>query len=57
MRMNPAKLWNEDMQARFPKGMFRRITAAQKDDETRTDFVRKAVEPPMLTNEGHRELD
>ena len=55
--MGRHRLWTDDMQARFPKGMFRRITAAQKDDETRTDFVRKAVEPPMLTNEGHRELD
>ena len=32
------------MQARFPKGTFRRIKAVLKEGEERTDFVREAVE-------------
>jgi len=39
-----AKLWDEDMQARFAKGTFERIAAVLKDREERTDFVREAVE-------------
>jgi hypothetical protein len=42
--MARAKLWSEDMQARFPGGTFERIEAVLKDDESRTDFVREAVE-------------
>lgn len=39
-----AKLWDEDMQARFPKGTFDQIEAVLKLGESRTDFVREAVE-------------
>ena len=39
-----AKLWDEDMQARFPEGTFERIEAVLKLSESRTDFVREAVE-------------
>jgi hypothetical protein len=39
-----AKLWDEDMQARFPKGTFEQIETVLEDDESRTDFVRAAVE-------------
>ena len=42
--MARAKLWDEDMVARFPKGTFERIKAVLKDREERTDFVREAVE-------------
>ena len=38
-----AKLWEEDMQARFPKGTFKQIEAALKEYESRTEFVREAV--------------
>ena len=43
-----AKLWDEDMQARFPEGTFKQIEAVLNEDESRTDFVREAVErePP-----------
>jgi hypothetical protein len=44
MNMARAKLWEEDMQARFPKGTFKRIKAVLDDGEDRTDFVREAVE-------------
>ena len=39
-----AKLWDEDMQARFPEGTFERIEAVLKLSESQTDFVREAVE-------------
>ena len=42
--MGRKKLWSEDMQARFPEGTFEQIDAVLQDGETRTDFVRQAVE-------------
>lgn len=42
--MGRKKLWAEDMQARFPEGTFEQIDAALQEGETRTDFVRQAVE-------------
>lgn len=47
-----AKLWHEDMQARFPKGTFKRIAAVLKDREERTDFVREAVERELKRRAG-----
>jgi hypothetical protein len=43
-RMGRPRQWAEDMQARFPKGTFKRIEAVLREDEDRTDFVREAVE-------------
>jgi hypothetical protein len=42
--MGRYKLWEEDMQARFLGGTFQRIEKVLVDGETRTDFVREAVE-------------
>jgi hypothetical protein len=42
--MGRKKLWSEDMQARFAEGTLARIEAALDDGETKTDFVREAVE-------------
>ena len=50
--MAPKKLWDENMQARFPKGTFRRIKAVLKETEERTDFVREAVERELKRREG-----
>jgi hypothetical protein len=49
-----AKLWDEDMVARFPKGTFERIQAASKQYESRTDFVREAVERELKRRAGVR---
>ena len=38
------KIWHEDMVARFPKGTFERMDAVRKEDETRTDMIREAIE-------------
>lgn len=43
-RMGRPKQWAQDMQARFPAGTFERIEAVLGEDESRTDFVREAVE-------------
>ena len=50
--MARAKLWSEDMQARFKKGTFKRIKAVLKEREERTDFVREAVERELKRREG-----
>jgi hypothetical protein len=50
--MAPKKLWDENMQARFPKGTFKRIKAVLKESEERTDFVREAVERELKRREG-----
>ena len=50
--MARAKLWSEDMQARFPKGTFKRIKTVLKEREERTDFVREAVERELKRREG-----
>ena len=50
--MARAKLWSEDMQARFAKGTFKRIKAVLKEREERTDFVREAVERELKRREG-----
>ena len=43
LSMGRKRRWSEDMQARFPDGTFARISAALRDGEDRTDFVRIAV--------------
>ena len=50
--MAPPKRWNEDMQARFPKGTFKAIAAVLKEGEDRTDFVREAVKRELRRREG-----
>lgn len=42
--MGRKRLWTEDMGARFEEGTFRRIDRTRDREETRTDFVRAAVE-------------
>jgi hypothetical protein len=42
--MGRVRLWTEDMGARFEKGTFAKIDRYRFKEETRTDFVRAAVE-------------
>ena len=42
--MGRKKLWSEDMGARFADGTFAKIDRLREEDETRTDFVRAAVD-------------
>ena len=49
--MGRKKLWDEDMQARFPTGTFDRIEAVLQEGEDRTDFVRAAVERELKRRE------
>jgi len=51
-----AKLWDEDMQARFPEGTFKQIEAVLNEDESRTDFVREAVERELKRRATIRKL-
>jgi hypothetical protein len=51
-----AKLWDEDMQARFPEGTFKQIETVLNEDESRTDFVREAVEPELKRRATIRKL-
>jgi hypothetical protein len=50
-RMGRPRQWAEDMVARFPAGTFKRIKAALREDEDRTDFVREAVERELKRRE------
>ena len=52
--MGRKKRWTEDMQARFLKGTFARISAVLIDKEDRTDFVRVAVERELERRERTR---
>lgn len=45
------RLWDEDMQARFAKGTLKRIETSLADGETKTDFVREAVEKELKRRE------
>jgi hypothetical protein len=45
--MGRKKLWDEDMQARFAKGTLKRIESSLNEGETKTDFVREAVEKEL----------
>jgi len=52
--MGRKKLWDEDMQARFPEGTFDRIEAVLEDGEDRTELVREAVERELKRRERRR---
>jgi hypothetical protein len=41
------------MVARFPTGTFERMHVVRKDEESRTDFVREAVERELKRRERH----
>lgn len=43
--------WAEDMQARFAEGTFARIAKVTVANESRTDFVREAVERELKRRE------
>lgn len=45
--MGRKKLWSEDMQARFAEGTLKRIESSLNEGETKTDFVREAVEKEL----------
>ena len=49
--MGRKKLWSEDMQARFAEGTLARIEGALENGETKTDFVREAVERELKRRE------
>ena len=49
-----AKLWHEDMVARFPEGTFERIREVLREREERTDFVREAVERELKRRLGKK---
>lgn len=49
--MGRTKKWEEDMQARFPKGTFARMAAVLGEGEDRTDLVREAVERELKRRE------
>lgn len=55
-RMGRPPQWAEDMQARFAEGTFARIAATLDDGESRTDFVRAAVEAELARREEKRAL-
>lgn len=42
--MGRKKRWAEDMVARFEEGTFERMESSLAEGETKTDFVREAVE-------------
>lgn len=46
--------WAEDMIARFPAGTFKRIAAAVRNGETKTDLVREAVERELKRREQRK---
>lgn len=52
--MGRKKLWHEDMQGRFPEGTFEQIDAVLEDGETRTDFLRVAVQMELQRREKAR---
>jgi hypothetical protein len=53
--MHPAvgrkKRWHEVMGAPFPKGTFARMKAVREKGESKTDFVRTAVERELTRRE------
>jgi hypothetical protein len=52
--MGRKRMWAEDMGARFPEGTFAKIEKVLEDDETRTDFVRVAVERELARRQARR---
>jgi len=51
-RVGRPALWSENMQARFKAGTFGRIAALLRPGESRTDFVRDAVERELERRSG-----
>lgn len=47
-------MWSEDMVARFAEGTFKRMDAALVESESRTDFIREAVERELKRRSKHR---
>jgi hypothetical protein len=52
--MGRNKMWAEDMGARFPEGTFAKIAKVLEENETRTDFVRVAVERELARRQAKR---
>ena len=52
-----AKLWHEDMVARFPEGTFEQIKAVLREREERTDFVREAVARELKRRSAKKEFE
>jgi hypothetical protein len=48
------KRWHEVMGTPFPKGTFERMRAVREKVETKTDFVRRAVERELKRREKRR---
>ncbi|MEY9235427.1 hypothetical protein ABIF78_007750 [Bradyrhizobium japonicum] len=46
--MGRKKLWTEDMQSRFAEGTFAQIESLLENGESRTDFIRTAVDRELL---------
>lgn len=53
-RLGRPPLWSENMQARFGAGTFARIARVLGDRESRTDFVRIAVEREIARRDMER---
>jgi hypothetical protein len=49
--MGRPRLNFDKMPGRFPEGTFARIDAVRRDDETRTDFLKEAVERELVRRE------
>jgi hypothetical protein len=54
--MTRKKLWQEDMQSRFPEGTFAMIKTLLKKGEKRTDFVRAAVQREIEYRRAEKKL-
>jgi hypothetical protein len=53
--MGRNRLWTEDMQSRFAPGTFAEIESVLEEGESRTDFVREAVDMLILHRKEARE--
>lgn len=56
-RMGRKRQWAEDMVARFAAGTFARMARLLRPKETKTDFVREAVERELDRREAGRNVD
>ena len=55
--MGRKKMWSEDMQARFPDGTFAEIDAFLGEHESRTDFVRVAVDLELQRRRAAKKIE
>ena len=46
----------DETPARFPEGTFKRINAVLREEETRADFLRAAVDKELLEREAARDV-